>query len=290
MTGNLIWIPAVMVFLHFPVRSIGERFWLPISTGCAAHSNIAQALVNALCEVIERDALSITWLARLSLPRLSLKPLPEALAPYLQRYRHSHITPHFFDATTDLGIPTIYAIHLSPHHERLATVVMCATDLDPVKAITKVICESASVRIALQNPNLVPPSNPDRFITVTDGALYTGAPERQSAFSFLLESNHWRSLSELSSLDTGDPEQNLRLLLERLEACGMEAYAVDLTTDEALRAGMRVVRVIVPGLQPLSFSYRARFLGHPRLYAAPRSMGYAAISEADVNPWPQPFA
>ncbi|MFC7479479.1 hypothetical protein ACFQX7_04670 [Luedemannella flava] len=70
----------------------------------------------------------------------------------------------------------------------------------------------------------------------------------------------------------------------------MDAYVVDLTSDEALRAGMTVVRTVIPRLQPLSFSYRARYLGHPRLYRAPARMGHPTRSEAELNPWPQPFA
>jgi ribosomal protein S12 methylthiotransferase accessory factor len=53
---------------------------------------------------------------------------------------------------------------------------------------------------------------------------------------------------------------------------------------------MTVVRAIIPGLQPLTFHHRARFLGHPRLYEAPVRMGYPARLEAELNAWPQPFA
>jgi ribosomal protein S12 methylthiotransferase accessory factor len=53
---------------------------------------------------------------------------------------------------------------------------------------------------------------------------------------------------------------------------------------------MTVVRAVVPGLQPLTFHYRARFLGSPRLYEAPARMGYPVRAEAELNAWPQPFA
>jgi ribosomal protein S12 methylthiotransferase accessory factor len=69
----------------------------------------------------------------------------------------------------------------------------------------------------------------------------------------------------------------------------MEAYAVDLTCDEAREIGMWVVRVIVPGLMPLSFVGAAQYRGTPRLYEAPVAMGYTAHAAADLNPWPQPF-
>jgi ribosomal protein S12 methylthiotransferase accessory factor len=47
---------------------------------------------------------------------------------------------------------------------------------------------------------------------------------------------------------------------------------------------------VIPGLQPVGFDYRARYLGHQRLYDAPKQMGYPVYAEEDLNPWPQPFA
>jgi ribosomal protein S12 methylthiotransferase accessory factor len=70
----------------------------------------------------------------------------------------------------------------------------------------------------------------------------------------------------------------------------MEAFVVDLSTDEALRCGVRIVRVLIPALQPLSFNYRARYLGHPRLYDAPMQMGHPVHQEEQLNHWPQPFS
>ena len=96
--------------------------------------------------------------------------------------------------------------------------------------------------------------------------------------------------SALESLGTGTPEGDLAALVERLAGRGLEVVVVDLTSDEAARAGLWVVRAVIPGLQPLSFNYRARFLGHGRLYDAPLRMGHRSWSEPDLNLWPQPFA
>jgi ribosomal protein S12 methylthiotransferase accessory factor len=51
-----------------------------------------------------------------------------------------------------------------------------------------------------------------------------------------------------------------------------------------------VVRVLIPQLMPLSFTYRARYLAHPRLYTAQARMGYPVLSADEINPQPQPFA
>jgi ribosomal protein S12 methylthiotransferase accessory factor len=287
--GRLVWIPAVMVFLHMPLEP-AERFWLPVSTGCAAHISMEQAIVSGICEVIERDAVSLTWLQQLALPRIELDVVPERLRPYLERNEKSAgVVQHLFDATTDLGVPTIYSVQIAPANEMLAALVMCSTELDPATAIEKLIRESASSRLAMHSNQDVP-ENWDDFCGVSHGAAFMGKPERLPAYDFLLSSERRRRLSDMPYLSTGDARQDLVGLIERLRRRRMDAFAVDLTTDEALRVGMRVVRTIIPALQPLSFSHRARFLGHPRLYDAPAAMGYAPHCEEDINHWPQPFA
>jgi len=288
--GRPRWVPAQLVYLHLPFLSRGERFTLPISTGCAAHTNLAAALRNAICEVIERDALSLTWLQMLPLPRLELDRVPEELAAVLARCADTDAQIHLFDATTDLGVPTVYGLETATANGSVATVAMAATDLDPARAATKAIREAESCRMALESRPEAGSQDPDEFIGVFEGAAYMGAPERRSAFDFLLQGTETRALSELAVRASSDPAEELRWLLGQLQASGMDAVAVDLTTDEAKRVGFRVVRVVVPQLQPLSFSYRARFLAHPRLYSAPPAMGYRSRPESDLNPWPQPFA
>ncbi|HEY0531942.1 MAG TPA: YcaO-like family protein [Actinoplanes sp.] len=287
-TGRPAWVPASLVYIHFPAGD-AERITNPISTGSAAHPDPAVAVCSALCEVVERDAISLTWLHQLPLPRIEL----DVVGPHLQRFLDASadrdMTIQLFDATTDVGIPTVYGVSIAPDHPRLRTVVSCATSLDPQTAAAKAICELVSVRIALHDDE---PSTEDveSFTGVSDGAAYMCVPERAPAFDFLLATPARRRLSEMPALSTGDSTADLRLVRSRLAACGMDAYIVDLTTDEALRVGMNVVRAIVPGLQPLTFHYRARFLGHPRLYQAPARMGYPTRLEAELNAWPQPFA
>ncbi|MGE3508715.1 MAG: YcaO-like family protein [Vicinamibacterales bacterium] len=286
--GRCLWVPAVMVYLQLPYRTDAERIALRISTGCAAHVTYEQALLSATCEVVERDAISLVWLQRLALPRIDLDCRLAELAPYLARERKTTIQHYFFDATSDLGIPTVYSVQVSPG-ARLATLVMCSTELDPAVAIAKVTRECASSRLALQRDHPIPGCWDD-YTDVIHGALFMGAPEQAAAFDFLLRGSARRPLSHMPNLATGDPRRDLARVIEILRRARMEAVAVDLSADEAIRAGMRAVRVVIPALQPLSFSYRARYLGHPRLYEAPPRFGFPSHSESALNVYPQPFA
>jgi ribosomal protein S12 methylthiotransferase accessory factor len=289
-TGQMTYIPAVMTYLLLrPLET--ERFWLPISTGCAAHESYSAAIVSGILEVIERDALSIIWLQRCPIPKIEFDVIPEELQPYWSRYESSSadLQYSFYDATTDIGVPTIYCVRVAQENQALTTMVACCCSLNPSLAVAKVICDLTALRLALRNPISIPEDRHE-FTGVFHGAAFMARTEQQSSFDFILKSARHKFFSTIKPLCPGTPNEQLCSLLRMLRASQMDVYVVDLTTDEALRCGMRVVRVLIPALQPLSFHYRARYLGHGRLYRAPILMGYRAHQEADLNHWPQPFA
>ena len=64
-------------------------------------------------------------------------------------------------------------------------------------------------------------------------------------------------------------------ILELLRRRGLRAISVDVTTPDVALSGMRVVRVIVPGLYP-NAPAAFPFLGGRRLYDEPAAMGWLA--------------
>jgi ribosomal protein S12 methylthiotransferase accessory factor len=287
--GEPILVPVVMVYSHAGWRGPHERFWLPISTGCAAHTTYKDAVLSGVCEVVERDAISLVWLQRLTLPHIVIDEPGPAAAPYWNLYRQSSadIDYHFFNATTDIGLPTVYGIQISRYHPYARTLVACATALTFDKAIAKIIKDFVAFKRAfVVNRSL--PHETAAFTGLLDGATYMARPEQAHAFDFLLQSSRYLSLRDLSSEER--PLQTLPQILQHLSSLKMQAIAVDLTTDEALRAGLHIVRVLIPELQPLSLHTAVQYLAHPRLYSAPSRMGYIVNDEAHLNQWPQPFA
>lgn len=282
-------VPAVMSHLHLRPGP-GENFCDMISTGVAAHFDLESALCSAICESIERDAIAITWLARLPLPKIEIPvPPPAALGPNLARLNQSLLRHHFFDATTDMGIPTVYALELLDGHPHLAQYVNCATDFSAAAACAKTIREAAPARPVFEDGYGYPADVRD-FSALHDGAAYLGRREMRHEFDFLTGSGFTRRLEDV---EIGVPQgrgARLRYLLQRLRAMNMEAVAVDLTSDELRELGVWVVRVVIPGLMPMSTHYRGRFLGHPRLYEYARKAGRPDFCEDHVNPAPQPFA
>lgn len=285
-----LWVPIGYVWLFANHQAIGERITYPISTGCAVHSSLHQALANGISETIERDAIALTWLQLMELPEIDVTSEP-ALREEQRRLRDGFIEYRFYDATSDIGVSTIYAVILSDHNEKLSQMVMCASGSDPVEVVRKIYREAAASRIALQKYPYSIPDEPRNFTSVMHGGIRMGCPDKREAFDFLLRrprAKRW--LSEMPVGPAGSSSEQMFWLVDRLAHVNAEVIAVELTTQECREVGFRSVRVIVPQLMPLSFVHRNRYLAHPRLYRAPVAMGFASRPEEELNPEPQPFA
>ena len=83
----------------------------------------------------------------------------------------------------------------------------------------------------------------------------------------------------------------LSWIVEHLSARGFGVIGVDITAPDIARYGVRVMRAIVPGLQPLGFGPSGLRLGGRRLYDAPVRMGVFSSrpAEQDLNRFPHPF-
>ena len=287
--GRTVLVPAAMTHLYG--RSwVSERFWPQITTGVAAHTDLKKALVTAICEVIERDAIAMTWLMRLELPRLILdEPPPAIYANRMKSIDRGKIQYHFFDATTDLGVPTAYLVQTADDNPNVAQFVNCSTEFSWWDAIGKLVREAAAGRAYLASHSQFP-DDLRAFSELSHGAAYMGRPEQRAGFDFLLKGDATRRLSGYPTDSVDTTEQRLAFLMRVFREKGFNIYALDLTTDELRDVGLNVVRVLIPDLVPMTPLHSARFLDHPRLYSYPEAAGFGSRTRADVNTAPQPFA
>jgi ribosomal protein S12 methylthiotransferase accessory factor len=82
----------------------------------------------------------------------------------------------------------------------------------------------------------------------------------------------------------------LGYLIGLLADKGLPVYAVDISTRELASIDHSAVRVVIPGLQPMSLRPLVQYRGHARLYDAPVRMGMRALPESRLNRWPQPVS
>jgi ribosomal protein S12 methylthiotransferase accessory factor len=178
-----------------------------------------------------------------------------------------------------------------------AAVVGLGCHLDPDTALLKSVMEVCQVR----------PSEVRRYRTerpadhfkryedvhrLEDHSAFLSLPERLGEFDFLLRNGQKKKLEDLPSFSEGDVHADLSRCLRALQKGGHRVVYVDLTTPDVMDYGLRVVRVLTTGLQPMHFGFGQERLGGRRLFEIPQRLGFAAgvRSESDLNPCPHPLA
>ncbi len=117
--AELTWVPSGMVFLTLEASS---QPFVTSSSGCAAHPSLPGAIRRALCEVIERDASSLIWNARLPVHPLDERVLEAPTLRLVETKRARAVESFLFDGTTDLGVPVVLSLDLGPDGEVLLNV------------------------------------------------------------------------------------------------------------------------------------------------------------------------
>jgi ribosomal protein S12 methylthiotransferase accessory factor len=294
-SGARKWVPLLSVYLSSRIDFPGESFLQPISTGCAIAANYEKAVWTGLCEVVERDAISLTWLQELPLPEVAIDGIDSSRFWSVYReLKSAGIEQKFYNATTDIGVPTVYGVQRSAHG-LLKFLVMAATRPTIIDAMTRIMEEavpqrSTVIQVEQSKPRLFDPANFSTFVHLEDGARFYADGVNDQACKFLFAETRSQNASDIPSVKGKGPREHLETTLKRFAELGYEAYAADITVPAVRDAGLVAVKVIAPQLLPLTTNYNLRYLATPRLYEAPVRMGYAAKPESKINPWPQPFA
>jgi len=286
-----VYVPLILTHLY-PRAWTTERFTYPVSTGTALHPDPWQAMVSATLEVIERDALSLNWILQRPLRRIRLQ---QRDARHFDEKTWKLLWQDdllLYEATTDLGIPIVYARRFRPAHPKAVNVFGCACSFDTCSAVGKSARESIMIAHALESNAHHAPRDPFDCKHLIDGAGMMMSPERQNAFHFLDQAGEV-TLDELldKQPDVSElPNEQLDWLVARTKQYDQPLYIAEISCDEIKNVGLRTFRAVMPGLMPLSFVHRARFLGSRRLSDMYEYWNLSGALEERINPWPQPFS
>ncbi|MEV8285877.1 TOMM precursor leader peptide-binding protein [Streptomyces niveus] len=292
LSGAPVQVPASQVYMHYR-RVRGEAaIGQSISTGLAAGPSYRAAVLSGLYEVIERDALAISWLHRLP-PR----PLPPEVVAASSRVsylidRATTWRVRFYDLSLDLTPSTVVAV--MEHHSGAEQIMSfgSACRWSPVKAVEKAFLEAAQGltyvrRLLRQHEDW---EAAEDFGNVDDfnkhAILYSKYPRLRERAGYLVHPS--------APVPPGRPERPapaatddpVGRIAAELAAAGHRVCVVDLTTPDVRRSGAHVVRVLVPGLQHLSGVHGCRMLGNRRLYDIVAALGCDTRPD---NPYPHPL-
>lgn len=291
-TGQPVLVPFDFVYDHGGPTAL----YRANSNGAACHASRPHALVNAIYEVVERDALMVTWLHELALPRVTFSqqdPDPWGLRATLERLdlQFDHV-----DITVDTGIPVLLGVLRDRRDPGLFLLNMVA-NLDPGFQVGKLYRELAQFlypylvdRTHFVTDRTADP-DPDKVTTFADHLAFYQTEERHRLADFLTASPRSSTLPMRTPEAAPDATAELGILLRRLATAGLRVLAVDCTSPMLNSLGLHAVKVLIPGSQQLNAQHRLRALGGERLLRVPERMGLdAPLRPAeDLNPWPHPF-
>ncbi|MEC1736402.1 YcaO-like family protein [Bacillus mojavensis] len=275
--------------------SIRRQYAYESSNGFAIRDTYAGAILNGLFEVCERDAFLCSWYNEK--PGLDVTNLvyenTELSLMYLS-VEQMGFKVRLFDISIEHGIPCIWAIALGNGIDYPATISAAGCNLDPILAIRSALIELSSIL-----PEFIPmfkskqerirwlAEDERRVESMDDHALIYMNKEFRDRFDFLLEQSREITRTEIlermaqsRTYNSISDSQLLQIVLERIQKIGFEVLIVDTTPIDLKELGFVTVKVLIPGMLPMTFgSNMYRLAGSKRV-------PFSNLQRPKVHPFP----
>jgi len=240
-----MWVPYEMVHTDYTYPVPPGHGCFPCSTnGLASGNHPLEAACHAVCEIIERDAVSI-WHHLPQQAREQTRILldtieDEACCEALDRLQASGMDVAVWDVTTDLGVPSFYCLITEKigYGGHLGAGAGCHPSRGV--ALVRALTEAAQTRLTYisgSRDDLLP----EEFTQVGLDDKVAGARD------ILGRNPPTRDFGHIPTYLADTFEADLAWLMERLGSVGIEqVVAINLTRPEIR---VPVVRVVIPGLE-----------------------------------------
>jgi ribosomal protein S12 methylthiotransferase accessory factor len=291
LSNDVLYVPSDLVYWFGRTNHLAQG----TSSGAAAHTSWHAAALHGLCEVVERDAAMLTWYARLAPPRIDEHGLPAETEVHLAVLRQAgyRVSVRLLSRDLDLPVAMCVARRFDGRIPALLLGTGCAPDAR--NAVARASGEILKSYLAYVHSDGAPsvwadPGPAEAALQPWQHLAYYARGAHRSALDLLDSSAGTVALDELRASD-GTPAEELHRCLELLAAQGLDPIGVDYTPRDLRLIGVVLVKVLVPGLQPLHFGEAFRVLGGRRLYDLPARLGRATqrLEADDLNPLPHPF-
>ncbi len=239
------WLPYEMVHTNYTYpRPTGSGCFPSSSNGLASGNSIDEATVHGICEVIERDAISL-WdhFGATRIDRVSIDPKSiddDYCIETLAKLKLAGQEPYIWDITSDTGIPTYLCVILEKSLGSQHVGVGSGTHLSRGVALLRAVHEAVQVRttyiVGARDDIILDEYSPEGIASKRD---FFQKKIDQSSFS--------NSFTRTATLDSEYVNQDLETLLFHLQAVGInQVMRVDISKSEF---NIPVVRVVIPGLE-----------------------------------------
>ncbi len=244
-SGETRLVPYDMIHTDYTDAEIPGHGCVPCSTnGLASGNHILEAICHGICEVIERDALSVWEAARKNgtkMRRVAASSVEDTdCEKLLALFATAHLDCYIWDMTTDIGIATFTVVIREQGGVAGHLGLGSGAHLDRGIALRRALTEAAQTRL-----NYTSGSRDDLM-----AAEYAteGVSRKNEAFEDLVRApSDNTNFSGVPTRTNSALRDDLDHLLAHLNSIGIEEVGVIDLTREAI--AIPVVRVIIPGLE-----------------------------------------
>jgi ribosomal protein S12 methylthiotransferase accessory factor len=222
----------------------GHGCFAASTNGLASGNNPLEAICHAICEVIERDAVTL-WHHLPAARRASTMIDPTTIDcsvcnGLLGVIRNAKLEVALWDVTSDVGIATFYCLITDAADPQGHMGLGSAAHTDRKVALAKALTEAVQTRM-----NYITGARDD--LTLEEFTTQGRAHKARQAQVLLRKAVPIRDFSAVPSRPTMTFREDLDWLIDRLTAVGIEELlSVDLASGIA---NISVVRVVIPGLE-----------------------------------------
>ena len=240
--GTPIFVPLEIVHTDFTIpRFPSSGCFLANTNGLAAGNSYLEAVNQGICEVIERDAVTL-WnsAGRRTGSRIDLETIDDpAVQSLISQIQEARCRIVIQEITSDVGVPVFSATLFDDCASSRSSIPAAGGSgchPDRVIACSRAILEAVQSRLT-------------RIVGSRDDLTprwFQSIPRDGRAFKNAQEMNA-KGFSDVPNFVHEFLEEDLEFLVERLIGAGLKRIiAVDLTKPEF---GIPVVRVVIPGLE-----------------------------------------
>ncbi len=220
-TGRAVYLPLHWFYLI-------EEY-----NGPAAGNCLEEAILQALCEVVERHVGSVISHGRLATPLIDPDSATDPAArELLDKFKRNGIKVWLRDFSLDTGIPTVGALAYDPSTfpAESEIVFSAGTTTDPEKSLIRALTEVAQMAGDFHRRTSYRPTLP-KYEALEDAA-------------YLMAPGPMQPLSSLPNLAHPNLKEEIGNCLKALARLNLEVFVVDVTHPEI---GIPAVYVLIPG-------------------------------------------
>jgi ribosomal protein S12 methylthiotransferase accessory factor len=298
-------VPEQFAYYHLTDRSHAptNRFAFDSSNGCSLGGCIEEAILGGLYEVVERDAYFATWYTRIAPPRIATDSIDDPRCKALiARAEADGFEIYLFNIMSDVRIPTVWGMIVDPAEDAVVK-SYCASACHGrwSEAVFSALVE-VTTSIGVYRRSMV--GTRDRALELfhdagkvrdmPDHVLLYSLPEAYERLQFL-HGGPTVTLAELEaevpSLEVLDVREELRQQSARVLAVADDIVVVDQTFANMEKLGLACVKVLAPGLLPVTFGHQYRRISYGRLNKLAALKGEAApdYHAGNINHHPHNF-